>query len=127
MKRILIGIGILMVALLAFIVFAPAAKENVGLAMARELLAGIGLAAQEEITVEIVNMTFPPAIQVRQGAKVTWVNRDATRHNVIADDWSFKTELIGRGESVSVTFPKKGEFPYYCGPHPFMRGTVEVN
>jgi len=116
-----------MVALLAFIVFAPAAKENVGLAMARELLAGIGLAAQEEITVEIVNMTFPPAIQVRQGAKVTWVNRDATRHNVIADDWSFKTELIGRGESVSVTFPKKGEFPYYCGPHPFMRGTVEVN
>ena len=127
MKKIFYGIGVFSIAIVALVIFVPAAKENVGFALVQKLMASVGLIAQEEITIEIVDMAFtPPAITVRPGIKVTWINRDAARHNILSDDGSFKTELFGRGESVSVTFRKEGSFPYYCGPHPFMKGMVTV-
>lgn len=82
---------------------------------------------QKEVNLEIINYTFtPPTIKIRPGTKVTWTNRDTVKHNAIADDGSFKTELVGKDESVSVTFDTAGTFPYYCGPHPSMRGIVIV-
>ena len=82
---------------------------------------------QKEVNLEIINYAFtPPTIRIKVGTKVTWTNRDTVKHNAIADDGSFKTELVGKDESVSVTFNKAGTFPYYCGPHPSMRGTVIV-
>lgn len=82
---------------------------------------------QKEVNLEIINYAFtPPTIRIKTGTKVTWTNRDTVKHNAIADDGSFKTELVGKDESVSVTFDKAGTFPYYCGPHPSMRGTVIV-
>lgn len=94
---------------------------------ARELAASLGLISQQEVIVEVKDMAFPPVIRVKPGTKVTWVNRDAMKHSVIADDEGFRTGLFGKGESVSVTFGRVGDFPYYCGPHPFMRGTVIVD
>lgn len=82
---------------------------------------------QKEVNLEIINYAFtPPTIRIKTGTKVTWTNRDSVKHNAIADDGSFKTELVGKDESVSVTFDKVGTFSYYCGPHPSMRGTVIV-
>lgn len=82
---------------------------------------------QKEVNLEIVNFAFtPPTIRIKTGTKVTWTNRDTVKHNAIADDGSFKTELVGKDESISLTFDKAGTFPYYCGPHPSMRGTVIV-
>ncbi|MDO8518029.1 MAG: cupredoxin family copper-binding protein [bacterium] len=127
MKKLSIGIGVVVVAVSVFVAVVLASKEGVGFALVRELMASVGIVAREEITVEIANMAFPSStITVRPGTKVTWVNKDVARHNVLADDGSFKTELIGRGESVSVTFQKEGAFSYYCGPHPFMKGVVTV-
>ncbi len=83
--------------------------------------------SQKEVNLEIINFAFtPPTIRIKPGTTVTWTNRDTVKHNAIADDDSFKTELIGKDESVSVTFDTTGTFPYYCGPHPSMRGTVIV-
>ncbi len=83
--------------------------------------------SQKEVNLEISNYAFtPPTIRIKTGTKVTWTNRDTVKHNAIADDGSFRTELIGKDESVSVTFDKAGTFPYYCGPHPSMRATVIV-
>lgn len=83
--------------------------------------------SQKEVSLEIINYAFtPPTIRIKKGTTVTWTNRDTVKHNAIADDESFKTELIGKDESVSVTFDTAGTFPYYCGPHPSMRGTVIV-
>jgi plastocyanin len=83
--------------------------------------------AEKEVTLEIKDYKFTPqTIRIKKGTKVTWINKDVARHNAVADDGSFKTELIGRDESVSVTFDNVGKFGYFCGPHPFMRGTIIV-
>ncbi len=83
--------------------------------------------SQKEVGVEIKDYVFSPGvIKIKKGTKVTWTNRDIARHNAQADDMSFKTELLGKDESGSVTFNQPGTFSYICGPHPYMKGTVEV-
>ncbi len=65
-------------------------------------------------------------INVKVGETVTWVNEDAVSHTATADDGSFNTQLLAQGEKASVTFTKKGSYPYHCTVHPNMRGTVVV-
>ena len=47
-------------------------------------------------------------------------------HTATADDSSFDTGDLDKGDSKSVTFDKPGTFTYYCRFHPFMKATVEV-
>lgn len=68
-------------------------------------------------------------IKVKKGTTVTWTNEDSAKHDVTPEmeTSDFKTsELFGKGESYSVTFNTVGTFAYYCSPHPYMKGTVEV-
>jgi plastocyanin len=77
--------------------------------------------------VDIADYKFAPeTIQVDAGTKVTWTNSDATAHTATADDSSFDTGDLDKGDSASVTFKNPGEFTYYCRFHPFMKATVEV-
>jgi len=77
--------------------------------------------------VVIDSFAFTPAeITVPVGATVTWVNRHAANHNVVADDGTFASPLFGRGESYSFAFTDPGEYPYICTIHPAMRGTIIV-
>jgi plastocyanin len=48
------------------------------------------------------------------------------RHDVIADNGEFSSELFGRGESFSFTFQTTGTYPYHCSVHSGMEGTVIV-
>lgn len=79
-------------------------------------------------TVTIENFAYGPAvITVKKGTKVTWTNNDSVQHNVIGDDLKeLNGPLLKKGESYSYTFNEVGEFGYYCGPHPYMKGTVIV-
>lgn len=79
------------------------------------------------------DMSFSPSyIKVKKGATVTWTNNDTVGHNVVASTPSSSGglptshPLIGKGEAFSHTFNTVGTFAYYCTPHPFMKGTVEV-
>lgn len=65
-------------------------------------------------------------IEVPAGTTVTWTNRDAMVHTVGADDASFNSGAIQPGATWSATFSEPGTYPYHCGPHPFMKGTVIV-
>lgn len=68
-------------------------------------------------------------IKVKKGTTVTWTNEDSAKHDVTPETETadFKTsELFGKDESYSVTFNTIGTFAYYCSPHPYMKGTVEV-
>jgi plastocyanin len=77
--------------------------------------------------VDIADYKFAPeTIQVDAGTKVTWTNSDTTAHTATADDSSFDTGDLDKGDSASVTFKNPGEFTYYCRFHPFMKATVEV-
>lgn len=82
--------------------------------------------ASDSVTIE--NYAFgPDAIKVKVGTTVTWTNKDAVRHSVVGDNASMPNgPLFGKGETYKYTFTKVGTFTYYCGPHPYMHGSVIV-
>ncbi|HEX8099190.1 MAG TPA: plastocyanin/azurin family copper-binding protein [Actinomycetota bacterium] len=71
---------------------------------------------------------FPTVLYVKQGAKVTWTNRDAAEHSVtgLAGEWGTGYDTIGQGESVTADFATEGVYPYTCIVHPGMVGAVVV-
>ena len=86
----------------------------------------LGSVAAADASVRIRDFAFQPAtVTVRVGDTVTWTNRDDVVHTV---QWSGGSESpdLENGESYSRTFTNRGVFPYICGPHPFMTGSVRV-
>jgi plastocyanin len=78
-------------------------------------------------TVTISDFEFTPAtITVNAGDTVEWTNDGPTGHSATANDKSFDTGILAKGESGSQTFDTEGSFSYICTPHPFMKGTVKV-
>ena len=87
-------------------------------------------AASIETQVIIKKFKFiPQEITVKRGETVQWINQEKRQyHNV----WF---EQLGEEEPDDYLFPddsykrkfnKAGSFPYRCGPHPKMTGTVHV-
>ena len=88
-------------------------------------------AAQQQVVIQ--NRAFSPAkLTIKKGGQVTWINQDEVKHNVVADDEANSgglpgdADLLAKGESYSHTFDAVGTFTYHCGPHPDMKGTIEV-
>jgi amicyanin len=81
-------------------------------------------------SVTIQNFAFnSKSVKVKIGATVTWTNQDEMQHTVTPDQTTddFKgSDLLSKGSSYSVTFTKAGTYTYFCSPHPYMKGTVEV-
>lgn len=98
------------------------------------LATALGLAssapvAGAEIEVAIENMRFdPPALKVRAGTAVIWVNREKrTNHSVLFEQENgLESDRLFPGEIYRRTFERPGTYPYRCGPHPEMRGLIEV-
>ena len=81
----------------------------------------------DRVRASAFQMAFNPGrIEIEVGTTVTWTNEDAVAHTVTADDGSFHSGLLGTGQTWSYTFTEQGEFPFYCIPHPFMKGIVVV-
>jgi plastocyanin len=79
------------------------------------------------VTVVLRNTAFVPGrIQVNAGTTVVWRNDDQLIHTVTANDKSFDSGLLQPGKTYRRTFDKPGQYPYYCLPHPFMKGVVVV-
>lgn len=69
--------------------------------------------------------------------KIIWQNNDTVAHSVTSDD-EYVDQINGKfdsmdtiglvppGETFEFTFTKVGKYPYYCVPHPWMTGTIEV-
>ena len=71
-------------------------------------------------------MFEPEEITVPAGTEVTFTNQDKAAHTATADDGSFDTEELGKGDSAQTTFDDPGTYTYFCRFHVFMKGTVEV-
>jgi amicyanin len=79
----------------------------------------------KEIVITIQNFSFNPAeVTVVPGTKVTWINQDTVGHNVVFSD--SKGPILNKGDQWSMVFDKAGTYPYNCGPHHFMKGTIIV-
>jgi len=70
----------------------------------------------------------PPRLVVKAGTTVRWTNQEKrTSHSVrFTGEGGFEGERIFGGESWSHRFDRPGRYPYTCGPHPEMKGEVEV-
>lgn len=86
-----------------------------------------GAPAAAHARVRIVRYAFmPQVIEIRAGEVVEWINDDAMMHTVNGEDHSWHSGPIESGAVWSARFDEPGRYPYFCGPHPFMKGMVIV-
>jgi hypothetical protein len=68
--------------------------------------------------VEIVDDSFSPTqLTVTVGTTVIWTHRGRHPHTVTADDRSFDSGTLERGQTFSVALDKVDRVPYYCQIH----------
>ena len=68
-----------------------------------------------------------PSLKVKKGTMVTWKNEDSSQHTVTSDNnGPLKSPRFGKGQTYQYAFNEAGNFSYFCEPHPYMKGTVEV-
>ena len=87
------------------------------------------LAAEATAQVDIRDYKFiPESHKVKVGTTVRWTNHEKrTTHSVLfTGDGGFESERMFPGESWQRTFDKPGVYAYTCGPHPEMKGRIEV-
>ena len=83
--------------------------------------------AAQANTVTITDNRFqPPVVRVELGTTVTWVNEDDSAHNVVAEDGSWESPILQKGEQFTHTFSEGESARYLCTLHPWMTGTVLV-
>jgi plastocyanin len=84
------------------------------------------------VVVFIRNFTFiPEQITIKRGTKVTWFNCEdpgSDSHSSASDAGVWDSPSIPVGEAYTRTFNDVTGtvFAYHCAPHPFMKGTVNV-
>ncbi|WP_096700956.1 plastocyanin/azurin family copper-binding protein [Magnetospirillum sp. 15-1] len=74
------------------------------------------------------NLFTPQVLKVKPGTTVEWVNDEKrTSHSVFFEKEGLaESDRLFPGESWKRTFDAPGIYPYRCGPHPEMVGTIEV-
>ena len=118
MKRIIsrrtCGAGIALAAAAFVLMIAPAAHAQEAAAIA-------------EATVTIDNFAFTPEVlTVKPGTRVTFINRDDIPHSIVAVAKAFRSRAFDTDGTYQFTFQNAGEFAYFCGLHPHMKGKVIV-
>ncbi|MCK9284416.1 MAG: cupredoxin domain-containing protein [Rhodocyclaceae bacterium] len=82
------------------------------------------------VDVSIENYSFRPnEIALRIGGTVRWTNREKrTSHSVLFPvEGGLESERLFPGERWQRTFTQAGTYPYTCGPHPEMKGSIVVS
>ena len=77
--------------------------------------------------VRIVDFDYQPSVlEVTPGTSVTWTNEDGAPHTATAQDDTFDTGRLDKGESGEITFDTPGSYDYICTYHPYMEGRIVV-
>ncbi len=79
--------------------------------------------------VVIKGFAFDPMdIEVAPGTTVTWTNEDSAPHTVKdSGDLFPESDELAKGDNFEFTYDTPGEYPYICGIHQYMKGTVTVS
>jgi plastocyanin len=92
------------------------------------LLAALGLAApasggQKEAHIWVRDSIFNPAmLRIGVGTTVVWHFEGRNPHTVTADDGSWDSGYLQRGQTFRITFDKPGRYAYHCIPHGHVGG-----
>lgn len=79
-----------------------------------------------DITID--NFEFSPGdAVVAPGTTVVFTNDDSVDHSIVADGDAFAgSPTLKPGDTYQVTLTDPGSYPYKCGIHSFMTGTITV-
>jgi plastocyanin len=81
----------------------------------------------DDANVGIDNFAFTPEVlNVKTGATITFVNHDDIPHLVAAVDGKYRSKALDTNDKFSIAFDKPGEYAYFCGLHPHMKGKIIV-
>ena len=72
---------------------------------------------------------IPQEITIKRGQKIRWENREKRQYHSVWFEALGEEEpedYLFSGDTYNREFKKVGTFPYRCGPHPKMTGTVRV-
>lgn len=98
-------------------------------------LLALGMLSQGVIADETVQLVIikdfkfsPQEVTIKRGTSVRWENREKRQYHSVwfeasgdpESDYLFPEDVYER------KFDASGSFPYHCGPHPEMTGTVHV-
>ncbi len=67
----------------------------------------------------------PDNLIIHRGDAVKWINRDSTKHRVVASK-VFDSGVLKEDESFAHTFTMGGVYSYKCSIHPVMTGRIIV-
>ncbi len=94
------------------------------------IISGCAATAQPKtVQVDILKFKFIPAeVIINKGDTIVWLNVEKRQYHSVWFEQSGAAEpdYFFPGESFTQTFDEIGNFPYRCGPHPEMLGTVTV-
>ena len=68
----------------------------------------------------------PEPLEVPMGTVVRVTNEDDAAHTATAEDGSFDTGTLAKGESKEITLSKAGDVAYQCDIHDYMKGVIRV-
>ena len=78
-------------------------------------------------TVNIFGSAFSPkSVTITEGDTITWVNKDNTNHQLLADKGQFVSAILRPKQSFSFSFNAAGTYTYKDELHPTVRGTIVV-
>jgi plastocyanin len=84
-------------------------------------------AAATSETIAITKSGFTPrTTTLAFGSKVTWRNDDSSDHQVVANDGSFASPVLGHGKTYAFTFTHAGTFHYHDALHPVLKATITI-
>lgn len=85
------------------------------------------LAAEVEVIIQKFKF-IPAEITIHKGDKIIWVNKEKRQYHSVWFEQAGDPEpdYFFPDETYSRQFKQTGKFPYRCGPHPEMTGTVFV-
>lgn len=90
-------------------------------------LAIAGPAGAATKTINIYSSGFSPSsATITEGDTVTWVNKDSTNHQVLADKGQFVSPILSKNHTYSFTFNAAGTYTYKDELHPKLTGTIVV-
>src|SRR5689334_6510068 len=94
----------------------PVPAPNTTAAAAQPTQANV--AAPVTINIDLIGFKFSPQeISIPAGSTVIWTNKESAKHDVVADDNSFESPTLDKGQSYSRKFDTPGTITYYCKFH----------
>ncbi|MGH2636856.1 MAG: cupredoxin domain-containing protein, partial [Actinomycetota bacterium] len=96
-------------ALLALSAFAPLTLLATG--------AGATEGADDRDVETLDNVFSPRIVRIAVGGSLRWTNDGRSPHNVIADDGSFRSDVLEPGDAFEEAFVEAGAFPFHCSLH----------